>query len=360
MKKTILLICIFFSCIPSICSAANTIDVTDMSGRHVTTPFNPDRILCLGPGTLRLIIYLQAESKIVGVEDMEKMNPGGRPYWIAHPELHKLPRCGPGGPAGIGKKPDLETVLSLRPNVIFTTYMEDTMADDIQKTLGIPVIVLSYGEFATFNEAVYTSLLVAGRILDKEKRAQSVVTYIESLRKDMHDRIMSIPDEARPTAYVGGIGYRGTYGIESTEQNYMPFKWINVDNIAERVKATTGSHVFINKEMLLKINPEVIFIDGGGMDLVKDDYRKRPEYYRALRAFSRQRVYSLLPFNWYATNIGTALADAYAIGHILYPEQFRDIDPVNKTNEIYKFLLGAPVYRDIEKDYGSIGQKVLF
>ena len=358
MKKFIIFICCFILDIPLISGAAASIDVTDMAGRHVTIPFNPGRILCLGPGTLRLIVYLQAESRVVGVEDMEKMNPGGRPYWIAHPELHKLPRCGPGGPAGINKKPDLETVLSLRPDIIFTTYMENAMADETQKTLGIPVIVLSYGEFATFDETIYRSLLIAGRILDKEKRAQSVVAYIESLRTDMQDRTRNIPDKAKPA--VGGIGYKGSYGIESTEQSYIPFKWLNADNVAERVKATTGSHVFMDKEMLLKLNPDVIFIDGGGMDLVKDDYRKKPQYYHALRAFSQQQVYALLPFNWYATNIGTALADAYAIGRIIYPEQFKDIDPETRADEIYKFLIGNSVYQRMKKDYGSIGKKALF
>ncbi len=360
MKKFIIFVCCFILGIPLISGAAASIDVTDMAGRHVTTQVNPGRILCLGPGTLRLIVYLQAESRLVGVEDMEKMNPGGRPYWIAHPELHKLPRCGPGGPAGIGKKPDLETVLSLRPDIIFTTYMEGTMADDIQKTLGIPVIVLSYGEFATFDETVYKSLLVAGSILDREKRASDVVAYIESLRKDMLNRTSEVPDGARPLVYVGGIGYKGSYGIESTEQSYIPFKWLNADNVSERVKATTGSHVFMDKEILLKLNPDVIFIDGGGIDLVKDDFRKKPEYYRTLRAFSRQQVYTLLPFNWYATNIGTALADAYAIGRIIYPKRFKDIDPEIMADEIYKFLLGTPVYKDMKKAYGTIGQKAQF
>jgi iron complex transport system substrate-binding protein len=360
VKKIIIFICLSVLWSPLISSAATSIEVIDMAGRHVTAPLDPGRILCLGPGTLRLIVYLQAESKVVGVEDMEKMNPGGRPYWIAHPELHKLPGCGPGGPSGIGKKPDLEIILSLRPDAIFTTYMEDMMADDIQKILGIPVIVLSYGEHATFDEAIYKSLLVAGRILNREKRAGDVVKHIESLRKDMHDRTMNIPDETKPAVYVGGIGYRGSYGIESSEQSYIPFKWLNVDNVAERVKASTGSHVFMNKEMLLKLNPEIIFIDGGGLALVKDDYSKKPDYYRALSAFSRQKVYVLLPFNWYATNVGTALADAYAIGKLVYPEKFKDIDPESKADEIYTFLLGAPVYKNMKKDYGPIGQKALF
>lgn len=342
------------------CIAAQTVMVKDMAARQVTVPFDPDRIVCLGPGTLRLIVYLQAASKVAGVEDMEKMNPGSRPYWIAHPELSKLPRCGPGGPAGINKKPDLEAVLAVRPQVIFVTYMDASLADKVQQTVGIPVVVLSYGSFATFDEAVYDAVRLAGRILNREKRADHVVAYIESLRKDMHRRTKDIPIESRPGVYVGGIGYRGTHGIESTEQRYIPFDWIGASNVAEHVKADIGSHVAMDKEILLKLNPDVVFIDGGGMPLVMEDYRKKPEYYDVLKAFSARQVYILHPFNWYATNIGTALADAYAIGKILYGKQFEDIDPKRKADEIYTFLVGKPVYESMQKEYGPIGQRAPF
>jgi len=339
---------------------AGTVTVTDMSGRKVKTPFDPDRIVCIGPGALRLIVYLQAESKVAGVEDMEKMNPGGRPYWLAHPELSKLPRCGPGGPAGINKKPDLEAVLSVKPQVIFITYMDASLADEVQRTIGIPVVVLSYGAFATFDEAVYDAMRIAGRILNREKRAEAVVSYIESLRKDMRLRTRDIPHESKPAVYVGGIGYRGAHGIESTEQRYIPFEWISADNVAERVKASIGSHVFVDKETLLKLNPDIIFIDGGGLSLVAADYRKKPEFYNTLKAFTHRRVYTLLPFNWYTTNIGTALADAYAIGKIIYPKPFEDVSPRQKADEIYTFLVGKPVYESMQKDYGPIGQKAPF
>jgi iron complex transport system substrate-binding protein len=342
------------------CTAGKTIKVTDMVGRHVTAPFDPDRIVCIGPGALRLIVYLKAQSKVIGVEDMEKKNPDGRPYWIAYPELSKLPRCGPGGPAGINKKPDLEALLALKPQVIFITYMEAPLADEVQKTIGIPVVVLSYGAFATFDEAVYDAMRIAGKVLKREKRADDIVAYIESLRKDMRRRTKDIPVDSKPTAYVGGIGYRGTQGIESTEQKYIPFKWIGVNNIAEQVKADHGSHVFMDKEALLKLNPEVIFIDGGGTILVADDFRKKSEFYHTLKAFTNQRVYTLHPFNWYTTNIGTALADAYAIGKILHAKAFEDIDPHQKADEIYTFLVGKPVYKKMQEEYGPIGQKAQF
>jgi iron complex transport system substrate-binding protein len=342
------------------CAADRMVKVTDMAGRPVSVPQDPERIVCIGPGTLRLIVYLQAESKVVGVEDMEKLNPGGRPYWLAHPELAGLPRCGPGGPAGINKKPDLEAVLSVKPQVLFITYMDGPLADEVQRTLGIPVVVLNYGAFASFDETVYDALRLAGRILNRDQRATAVVAYIESLRKDMHARTRDIPPGARPSAYVGGIGYRGACGIESTEKRYTPFDWVGAANVAERVQTGIGSHLFMDKEGLLKLNPDVIFIDGGGLMLVQDDLHKKPKVYNALKAFATGRVYALLPFNWYTTNIDTALADAYAIGKILYPKQFEDIDSERKADKIYTFLVGKPVYQEMKKDYGVIGRKARF
>ncbi|GBC63612.1 iron ABC transporter substrate-binding protein [Desulfonema ishimotonii] len=339
---------------------AEEIHITDMAGRAVVVPSDPDRIICLGPGTLRLIVYLQAKDKVVGVEDMEKRTPDGRPYRMANPELGRLPRIGPGGPASINKKPDLEAVLNVSPQVIFVTYMEPANADEIQKILGIPVVVLTYGEFATFDEAVYDSLRLAGKILSREKRADAVVEYIEALRSDLGQRTGSIPESRKPGVYVGGIGYRGAHGIESTEKNYIPLKWAGARNLSEGAAARSGSHLFMDKEMLLRLDPDVIFIDGGGLALVKADYRKKPEYYNGLKAVKAHQVYALLPFNWYVTNIGTAMADAFAIGKILYPDRFTDTDPGKKADEIYTFLVGRPVYSGIQAIFGKIGAPVSF
>ena len=338
-------------------AAASTVEVTDMAGRQVAVPLDPERIVCIGPGTLRLIVYLQAESKVAGVEDMEKMNPGGRPYWLAHPELADLPRCGPGGPASINKKPDMEAVLAVKPQVLFITYMDGPLADKVQQTLGIPVVVLSYGAFAAFDETVYDALRLAGRILNRDQRAADVVAFIESLRQDLGARTRDIAPGARPSVYVGGLGYRGAFGIESTDKRYSPFDWLGADNVVERVHTSIDSHVFMDKEQLLKLNPDVIFIDGGGLALVQEDFRKKPEVYKALKAFVDDRVYALLPFNWYTTNIDTALADAYAIGKIIYPKQFADVDSEDKTGEIYTFLVSKPVYPAMKEDYGVIGAK---
>lgn len=339
---------------------ARTVTVKDLAGRSVTAPFDPERIVCIGPGALRLIVYLEAQDKLCAVEDIEKRNYGTRPYLAAHPEFLALPRSGPGGPGGINKKPDLEAILAARAQVVFITYMESAVADEVQKLLGLPVVVLSYGTLATFDTTIYQSLEVAGRVLNRKQRADEVVEFIESVRKDLADRTAGIPESQKPLAYAGAIAHAGAHGIESTEKRYIPFDWTGTRGAVENVPASIGSHVFMDKELLLGLDPEIIFIDASGLVLVRDDYKRKPEFYGALKAFQTGKVFRLWPFNSYTTNIGTALADAYAIGKILNPDRFGDVDPATKADEFYSFLVGSPVCGEMEKDYGPLGEKITF
>jgi iron complex transport system substrate-binding protein len=347
---------LFLVLAPAIPGFAETIPVTDTSGRQVNVPANPKRIICLGPGALRLIVYLQAQDRVVGVEEMEKQNSTGRPYWLAHPELARLPRIGPGGPAAINKKPDMESVLMARPDVIFTTYMDAALACEVQTLLRIPLVVLSYGGFATFDSVFLDSLRIAGRILNQADRAEAVISFIASQQAAISDRIRDIPESQRPAAYIGGIGMRGSHGIESSEKNYIPLEWSGARNIAKAFAASEASHVFIDREALLAQNPDVIFIDAGGLTLISEDFRKKPDFYQALKAFKTRRMVVLHPFNFYTTNIDTAITDAWAVGKTLYPERFADIDLENKADEIYVFFVGKPVYEQMKQSFGPIGR----
>lgn len=334
--------------------SAETATVMDMGKRTVEVPSNPQRIVCLSPGTLRLITYLGATNRVVGVEDFEKTRPSGRPYMLARPELAKLPTIGPGGPGSINREPDLEAILKVRPDVIFISYMEPDNAEALQRKLGIPVVILTHGRFASVDELMFESLRVAGKILQADQRADEVIEYIENARKDLHTRTQAVSDTDKPAVYVGAVGYKGVHGIESTDASYTPLDWVRARNLAKTI--APRSHLFVDKEKLLAWDPDIIFIDGGGLSLVKQDFEKRPEFYKGLKAFREQRVYVVFPFNYYVTNISTAIADAFVVGKILYPNEFADINPKIKADEIYTFLYGMPLYQRMEKDYGPLGR----
>ncbi len=327
--------------------------IVDLEKRIVEVPQNPERIICLGPGALRLICYLGMVKKVVGVERFEKNPPVGRTYLWAYPDLAKLPVIAPGGPAGINKDPDLEFVLKILPQVIFIANMEPVRAETLQKKLNIPVVILSYGGFATFDDIVFESLRLAGKILGAEKRAEEVVGYIENARRDLLKRTDPSGEKEKPRVYIGGIGFRGTQGIESTDASYFPLDWVQAKNLAKEI-APKG-HLFVEKEKVLAWDPDLFFLDGGGLGNIRQDFQKKPEFYRNLKAFRNQKVHVLFPYNWYVTNIDTALADGYAAGKILYPDLFQDLDFSKKADDIYTFLLGRPLCEQMQKEFGNLG-----
>lgn len=333
-------------------SEAGHIEIIDMSGRAVVVPLNPERIVCLGPGSLRQIVYLGQQHRVVGIENFEKNSPYGRPYLLANPELVGLPTIAMGGPGNINNEPDLEATLKVKPEVIFISYMDPGKAMILQDKLGIPVVVLSQGRFGGFDEKLIDSLNVAARILGAEERAASIIQFINEARTDLNKRVGDTLAKPGPSVYVGGVGFRGQQGIESTDSDYTPFEWVKANNVVKSLNKK--EHLFINKEQLLAWNPDIIFIDGSGLVPTMQDYRKNPGYYESLKAFRESRFYVLFPFNFYVTNVDTSIADAYAVGKLLYPESFSDIDITSNANRIYKFFVNKPVYELMEKDFGAL------
>jgi iron complex transport system substrate-binding protein len=53
-------------------------------------------------------------------------------------------------------------------------------------------------------------------------------------------------------------------------------------------------------------------------------------------------------YNW--TNMEIAIADAYYAGKIIYPDQFSDLDPIEKADEIFNVMLGRSFYEKLAGD----------
>ena len=331
-------------------SKASYVQITDALGRTVKVPANVSRVVAVGPGALRILVYLNATTDVVGIEGFEKRFPYGRPYILAHPELLKLPVIGPGGP---GKLPNFEAIIKVHPQVIFMVFVSRNEADEVQEKTGIPVVVLSYGTLSNFTDRrFFNSLLLAGKILGKEKRAKEVIRFIEEQQGYLETLTKGLES---PKVYVGGIGYKGAHGITSTYTDYAPFTVLHLNNIASNLKGKNG-WAQVDKEFLLKENPDYLFIDEGGLKIILSDYRSNPDFYNSLKAVKDGHVYGVLPYNFYNTNIGIAIADAYYIGKVVYPERFKNIDPVKKADEIFQFLDGKPVYGELAKEFGGFGR----
>lgn len=323
--------------------------ITDLVGREVALAIPVQKVVAIGPGALRLVAYDEGTSMVAGIEEIEKKPSPGRSYMLAYPELKNLPSIGQGGP---DTAPNEESLVSVKPDVIFVCSLVDKeKADQLQAKTGIPVVVLSYGPLGTFGEDAYHSLNMIGTIIGKEKRAQDVVNYLKQNEKDLADRTKDVPAGEKAKVYVGAVSMKGARGIESTQAKYPPLMFIGARNVVDET-GKNGSFM-IDKEKLISWDPDIMFLDEGGYAIVQEDYQKNPAFYRSLRAVKNGQVYSQVPYNNYTTNIETAFADAYYAGNIIFPQQFQDIDPIKKSDEIYRFLLGKPLYADMARDFGG-------
>ena len=322
-------------------NAHNERTITDGAGRQVEVPENVESIVCVGVGALRYTCYVGAQDLVVGVEDYE-VKPGmSRLYnYVNFDKFKDLPVIGTNG------QPYTEEIINLAPDVIVMSAYASVEADDLQTKTGTPVVVVP-GSDTTLDDAAYETIRIMGQLYGMENRATELTNYLKGIQKDLDDRTKDIPDSEKPSVYVAGVSFKGAHGFEGTESYYGPFELIHANNLANTTGQTGAFD--IDLEQVLSWDPEIIFLDFNGMDLINEDYATNPDYYNSLTAVQEGRVYSQISFRSSASNLETALADAYYAACILYPEQFKDVDPVAKAGEIFEKLLGTNPYEDLKE-----------
>jgi iron complex transport system substrate-binding protein len=338
-------------------SAPTPTPVVDALGRHVEVPAPVDHLICSGPGCLRLASYLQLQDLVVGVDDMETRRArfAARPYALAHPELARLPEF---GEFRGHDHPERILMLDPAPDVIVKSFAGIMGHDpaELQARTGIPVVALADGDLGDRRAGLDAALHLLGELTGRQERAAAVVAFLDDTIADLRRRTAGIAAADRPRVYLGGVAFRGPHGLTSTEPAYPPFALLGAHNLA--ATAGAGARADVAREMIVVWDPDHIFLDLSTLELGAgqgglDELRHDP-IYRDLTAVREGRVHGVLPYNWYSQNFGSILANAYFVGKTLYPDRFADIDPAARADEIYTFLVGAPVFGLMDEAFGGL------
>ena len=325
-----------------------TIEQWEAYRRQGLVPEQIDRVYCSG-GTLRLVVYLDCADKVFCVDSHEKS--GLKAYLVAHPEFCELPIA---GEASGRDNPELLLSQKTPPQLIIKA---DTGAGydpvELTRRTGIPVLLIPMRDIMTSRDEFDAGLRLLGTALGKCDRAEEVIAFFDREIAELRKRTENTTGP-KPLVYVGGVSYGGPHSFNSSEAGYPPFTLVGANHplTGKANDPLLGNrHTMLAKEKILEWNPEILFLDLGtlvlGTSSGLEELRADPTY-RSLTAVQEGNIYTLLPNTYYFVNHDAVLANAWFVGSVLYPDRFSDINPHKKADEIFTFLVGNPVFCELD------------
>lgn len=285
--------------------------LTDAVGRPIKLPATVTRVFPAGPPAA-IHQYALAPDGLLGWPRANRPDELAflDPAIGARPEIGRL--------TGRGNTTNLETLISLRPDVIIdigslARPFVDT-ADRIQNQTGIPYALLD-GRFASLVD----TLRLHGTMIGAEDRANRLAGIAADMLQTVQARIQTVPQDKRPRVYYA----RGPKGLETAlggSINVETIEFIGARNVAG---AMAGGLALVSLEQVLAWDPDVIItIDRDFAAQVRTD----PNW-ASLRAVRDGRVHLApkMPFGWIdfppALN---RLPGLFWLGTLLYPDLFKD------------------------------------
>jgi iron complex transport system substrate-binding protein len=340
---------------PEQLAEATTRTITDMVGRKVEIPATVEKFVPLA-NTPRMITYLGLADKAVGIGGMASDNiTPVTAYAYANKDLWaNLPIVGTDAAGSTDYYP--EEIIKVNPDVILCSYAPE-LADEIQTKTGIPVVSVALGTL--FGEDYEQALRILADVCGVPEKAEEVIAFINDCLQDLQSRTADVPDEDKPTVLGAAATFKGAHGIEGVYANYKLLEILNANDVTRGSSDLVGG-VVVDKEQIISWNPEYIFFDFTGLNLVKEDIKKNPGFYAQLTAFQNGKLYQYPNSTSYYSNVEIPIVNSYYIGSIIFPEQFKDIVFKDKANEIFKFFLGCDDYLSELEAFGASYSAVNF
>lgn len=315
----------------SITTNPHSLRVVDYENRTVLLPREVQRIVPLVPSALRILVQVGAADKIVAIDRKSAAAKATMLPLIARPVLATLPVVGD------RKEPNLEAILRLSPDLVITSTTSDK-ADALQKALGVPVICV-----VSEADEDYKIIKLLGTVSGRQTRAEQIVQYLENAADILEAKISSVPPGARKRVYLGLFTNTGKF--TQTMPVYQSLKLAGGINVAADVPATTTwGTVEINKERILAWNPDVVFIDWreSSSYLAKETFLGDMDF-ASLTAVRTGRIhYSQTSHD--GKDYAAALAEAYYMASILYPELVPHTYAIEAAEQAYRTLYDLSGY----------------
>lgn len=222
----------------------------------------PARVISLGPYITENLILLGIDNEIIGVTIHEK------------PEIKK-------GRALIGTllDPNIETVINLKPDVVLASK-EGNRKQTVEKLLNLGINVIVLNEVRTY-EDLKSNFIKLAEIFGKQNEAKEIILQIDTeLTKYPKNEFSK---ERKKIFWQVGTKPLVTVG-KDTYFNEIS-KYAGVINIFSNLKA---KYITVNKEEVIKRNPDIIVAMGMGENEYIQDFWKS---FKNINAVKNRKIF---------------------------------------------------------------------
>lgn len=320
-------------------------DVPVISGKQqeaeVEFPKNPQRLAAVYGPSYELLTMLGAEDKIVVRADVQTADfPWAEKVFS---RINKIPVLN-----NVHTSVNFEELMKYEPEIVYTFPRENELTQ--LKKAGVAVLSAETEEtLEGVKNQVRNYAATLGK--DAEERAEEYCKYFDEKLNWIKERTDKIDEKERPDVYYAGVDILTTYGKHSDIIQVIESAGGNPVSC----ELNAGNRTQIDYEQLMAWNPDIIFIDHGGMNDGKTAEELKKEIqsksvYKSLNAVKNQQVYAS-PSGVFYWDMGIQrILLIMNMAKILHPDEFEDLDMEEEIMIFYeKFFDYSLTREDAEK-----------
>ncbi len=312
---------------------SESITIVDCANREVVLEKKAERIVDLTYlEGVRTLIELNAEHLLVGMSANDHhgfildgpLKDVYKTAINAAPQLKELPNV------GSYKEPNIEKIISLKPDLILVMPNQKEQANTLSKQLDIPVICV--GGNGTFNPEMFD---IVGKAVGKEDRAKELIEFTNKKIEEVRNITNTILEEDKKSIFY----LVRTLGDPVTIGHYEGFEIAGAINVAGQDESTPYDKYATTKEQIVQWNPDIILkqtpttkdLEGyHTMETIKNDH-----IFKTINAVKNNQIYSVKG-QMRGYDIANELAEIFYVAKLLYPNEFEELDVEKEGNEILK------------------------
>ena len=199
---------------------------------------NKLRIISLAPAITEILFALGLDNEIIGVTT-----------FCDYPQQALTKQK-----VGTFSEPNLETIIELRPDIVFATDLEQAPTVAKLKTLRVNVQISS----PTTMAELYDSIIKIGQLTSREEQANKLVAEMLSTVERIRNKTALIPEQNKPKVFVE-IGHRPLFTAGKGSFIDELITLAGGINIAHDIPRP---YSYYNAEQVVQRRPDIIIISG--------------------------------------------------------------------------------------------------